>query len=112
MQFLQDFLQTYLPAILYAALTAVAGFLGVQIKKIYARVTADETKRKVVATCVAAVEQLYKDLDGEQKKQKAVEGITEMLNERGVHVSQLELEMLLEAAVAAFNAERTVLDNS
>ena len=79
MQFLHDFLQSYLPALLYALLTAVAGFLGVQIKKVYDRVTADETKRKVVQTCVAAVEQLYRDLDGETKKQKAIEGVTDML---------------------------------
>ena len=110
MQFLHDFLQSYLPAILYAVLTAAASFLGVQIKKVYDRVTADETKRKVVATCVAAVEQLYRDLDGETKKLKAIEGITEMLRERGVTVSQLELEMLLEAAVAACKGKHTTSD--
>ena len=97
-----SFVQTYLPTILHTVLTAAAGFLGVQMKKAFDRITRDETKRKIVETCVAAVEQLYRDLDGETKKQKALEGIAEMLQERGITISQLETEMLLEAAVAAY----------
>ena len=104
MHLFASFLQTYAPTILYAVLTAIAGFLGVQLNKAFDRVSADDTKRKVVQTCVAAVEQLYRDLDGEAKKQKALEGIAEMLNERGIAISQLEAEMLLEAAVAAAKA--------
>ena len=103
-----SFAQSYLPTVLYATLTAIAGFLGVQLKKAYDRLTADETKRKVVQTCVAAVEQLYQDCSGEQKKQKALESIAEMLDARGIAVTQLELEMLLESAVAAIkNASQT-----
>ena len=47
------------------------------------------------------MEQLFRDLDGEQKKRKALEGISVMLQARGISVSQLELEILLEAAVCA-----------
>ena len=104
MQFWTEFLQSYLPAMLHALLTAAAGFLGVQLKRIYTRVTQDEAKRKAVQTCVTAVEQLYRDLDGETKKQKAMEGIAQMLSEKGIAISQLEMEMLLEAAVASLKS--------
>ena len=101
-----DFIQSYAPTILYAALTAIAGFLGACVKRAYERVTQDETKKKVVETCVRAVEQLYKDLDGAAKKQKAIESIREMLEAKGVTIADIEIEMLLEAAVAEFNKQR------
>ena len=103
MIYLTEFLQTYAPTILYAVLTAIAGFFGAQVKRIYDRMTQDETKRKVVETCVKAVEQMYKDLNGEEKKQKAIDGIRQMLDAKGIPVADIEIEMLVEAAVAEFN---------
>ena len=89
--------------ILYAALTAIAGFLGAQIKKLYDRMTADDTKRKVVETCVKAVEQLYQDLSGTEKLEKAKENIIAMLDIKGISISEIEMDMLIEACVAEFN---------
>ena len=101
-----DWVQTYAPTILYSVLVAIAGFLGACVKRAYDRVTADDTKKKVVRTCVQAVEQMYKDLDGEKKKQKAIDGIRQMLDAKGITIADIEIEMLLEAAVAEFNAQR------
>ena len=103
MQYVLDFIQQYGMTILYAALTGIAGFIGLRVKSIYTRITADETKKKVVETCCKAVEQLYHDLDGEQKKQKAIEGIREMLEVKGISIADIEIEMLIESTVAAFN---------
>ncbi len=50
-----------------------------------------------------AVEQLYKDLHGEEKYNKAVEALIEMLGEKGIAISELEIKMLIEAAVVEFN---------
>ncbi|MBQ7541350.1 MAG: hypothetical protein IJT44_03550 [Clostridia bacterium] len=102
-----DFMQTYAPTILYSVLVAVAGFLGAQAKRIWDRISADQTKKDVAETVVRAVEQMYKDLHGEEKKQKAVEGIRQMLDAKGVTIADIEIEMLLEAAVAEFNRQRT-----
>ena len=98
-----EWVQTYAPTILYAALTAIAGFLGGCVKRYYDRISADDTKKKVVETCVKAVEQLYRDCDGETKKQKAVDGIREMLEVKGISIADIEIEMLLEATVSEFN---------
>ena len=103
MSFLNEFMSQYGTMILYAVLTAIAGFLGTQLKKLYERYITDKTKKDVVKTCVKAVEQLYKDLHGEYKKQKAVESITAMLAEKGITVTDLEMRMLIESAVAEFN---------
>lgn len=101
-----EFIQTYAPTILYAVLTAIAGFLGAQAKRIYDRITADQTKKAVAETVVRAVEQMHKDLHGEEKKARAVEGIRQMLDAKGITIAEIEIEMLLEAAVAEFNRQR------
>lgn len=50
---------------------------------------------------MAAVNQIYYDLDGPEKLQKAIESASEMLAAKGITVTELELRMLLEAAVNA-----------
>ena len=102
-----EFIQTYAPTILYAVLTAIAGFLGACAKRIYSRISDDQTKKEVAEMVVRAVEQMYKDLHGEEKKQKAIEGIRQMLDAKGITIAEIEIEMLLEAAVAEFNRRRT-----
>ena len=96
--------------VLGTALVGLAGFLGTQFKRIYERFTADKTKKAVAETVVKAVEQMHKDLNGEAKKKKAIKGIRDMLNEKGIPITELEIEMLLEAAVAEFNRKRTAED--
>ncbi|MCR5484325.1 MAG: phage holin [Clostridiales bacterium] len=92
--------------VLGTALIGLAGFLGTQFKRIYERFTADKTKKAVAETVVKAVEQIYKDLHGDEKKQKAIKGIRDMVNEKGIPISDIEIEMYIEAAVAEFNAQR------
>ncbi len=103
---ISTFIEAYGSTILYGILTAIAGFLGAWFKRLYDRITADQTKKEVAETVVKAVEQMCKDLHGEAKKQKALEGITQMLEAKGIQIANIEVEMLLEAAVAEFNARK------
>lgn len=96
-------LQPYLLELIIAILTGIATFIGTKIKKIYEEKVNTETKQKVVTTVVNAVEQLYKDLKGEEKLTKCIEHASEILNEKGIMVSDLELRMLIESVVNAFN---------
>ena len=98
-----EFINQYGYMILYAALTAIAGFLGAQIKKRIDRVTADEAKRKAVETVVKAVEQMYQDLSGREKLEKAKENILAILQSKDIAISEVEMDMLIEACVAEFN---------
>ena len=98
-----EMFSTYVLPVLAAMLTALAGFLGTQIKALYQRWVDDKTKEAVVRTCVKAVEQLYHDLGGPEKLEKAREGIRQMLEEKGVFISQLEMDLLIESVVAEFN---------
>ena len=94
---------TYALPIIAAAVTALAGFLGAQLKSLYQKYINDKTKESVVRTCVKAVEQLYHDLSGPEKLEKAKDGVVEMLNEKGIPISDLEMNLLIEAVVSEFN---------
>ena len=91
-----------LPAIV-SLLAAAAAFVGAQIKRLYEKYVNDKTKQSVVRTCVKAVEQLYHDLGGPEKLEKAKASAVEMLNEKGIPITDLELSMLIESAVSEFN---------
>ena len=91
-----------LPAIV-SLLAAIAAFVGAQIKRLYEKYVNDKTKQSVVRTCVKAVEQLYHDLGGPEKLEKAKASAVEMLNEKGIPITDLELSMLIESAVSEFN---------
>ena len=94
-----QFIAQYGMEILYALVLAVAGCIGTAIKNIYKKHVDDQTKEKVVKTVVKAVKQLYSDMDGEQKLEIAIDNVTEMLAEKGITITELEVRMLIEAAV-------------
>jgi phosphoglycolate phosphatase-like HAD superfamily hydrolase len=98
-----ELLGSYVLPVLAAALTALAGFVGAQLKNLYRRWVDDKTKEAVVRTCVKAVEQLYRDVGGPEKLERAREGIRQMLEEKGIHITQLEMDMLIESVVSEFN---------
>lgn len=103
MDIFTQFINEYGTTILYTILTALAGYIGIWVKSLYTKYINDKTKQDVVQTCVSAVEQLYKDLHGEEKYNKVVESVSEMLMEKGITITDLELKMLIEAAVGEFN---------
>ena len=103
MEFIKLFISEYGTTILYAVLTALAGYIGIFAKKLYTKYVNDKTKQAVAKTVVQAVEQIYKDLHGEEKLNKALEVASEMLAEKGITITDLEMRMLIEAALAEFN---------
>ena len=102
MTMLEEFISQYGTTILYAILTAIAGYLGTIAKNLYEKYVNDQTKRAVAKTVVTAVEQLYSDLDGSHKYAMAVEYLEKMLNEKGIIITELEIRLLIESAVKQF----------
>lgn len=99
MEILMNFINEYGATILYAIITFIAGYVGLWLKNLATKYINDKTKKEVVLIVVKAVQQLYKDLGGEEKLDKAIESATEMLAEKGITITELELRMLIEAAV-------------
>ena len=98
-----EFISEYGMEILYTVVMAIAGYLGVVVKNLVTKYFNDKTKQSVAKTAVQFVEQVYKDLHGEEKLDQAFAAASEMLSEKGITVSDLEMRVLLEAAVAEFN---------
>lgn len=100
-----NFLNEY--GILSAILTAVASALGVLAKKLWDKTVGDkikeDTKKDVAKIVVRYVEQVYKDIHGKEKLDKALEAFSEMLSQKGITISDLEMRVYLESALASFN---------
>ena len=96
------FLSEYGPTLLSALVTAVFGYLGMVAKRLWENYATDRTREAVVNTCVKAVEQLYRDLSGEEKLDKAIASASEILAGKGITVSELELRLLIESAVLEY----------
>lgn len=98
-----EFINQYGMEILYAIVTAVAGYVGIVVKNLCQRYINDKTKRAVAKSAVQFVEQVYKNIHGEEKLNTALTAASEMLAEKGITVSDLEMRVLIEAAVSEFN---------
>ena len=98
-----EFINTYGMEILYAILTAIAGYIGIVAKNLVTKYLNDKTKQAVAKTAVQFVEQVYKDLHGEAKLNVALDAFASMLAEKGITITDLEMRVLVEAAVAEFN---------
>lgn len=100
-----EFINAYGTQILYAILTFIGGYIGLVVKNLVTKHFNDKTKRSVAKTVVRFVEQVYKDLHGEDKFNAALATASEMLAEKGVTITDLEMRVLIEAAVAEFNTK-------
>lgn len=107
-KFILEIVNTYGLEIIGTILVALAGALGLAFKALATKYINTKIKRDVAHTVVQGVEQLYKDLHGPAKLAKALEAAASMLTAQGITVTDLELRMLLEAAVGEFNNVFTV----
>ena len=99
----KEFLSQYGMELVSTVVVAIMGFIGICIKNIIKKLSDDKTKEKVRKNVVKAVEQMYADLTGEERYEKAVESISEMLEEKGIAATELEVKMLIESAVKEMN---------
>ena len=84
-------------------LTACAARLGRTLKGWLKEKQKTEAAVNVINACVKAVEQMDHSLQGEEKRRKATAAIRSLLAEKGISLSDAELRILLEAAVAELN---------
>ena len=98
-----ELIQSNILEIIITIITGLATYVATRIKDKYEEYVNTETKQKIVKTVVNAVEQLYKDLDGSKKLEKAKENIIALLNEKGITITELEMDMMIEEVVNGFN---------
>lgn len=99
-----EFLNAYGMEIISALFIAIFGGFGIAIKRLVAKYVNNDTLRAIAKTAMLAVEQLYKELHGESKMNEALKIAAKLLTEKGITVNTDEMRLLIEAAVAEFNA--------
>lgn len=100
---MKEFIAVYGMEIIYGIVTTIVGYLAFYIKKLADKYVNDGTKKAVAKTVVQAVEQIYKDLKGEEKLTKGIAYMTELLTEKGIKTNETEIRLLIEEAVGEFN---------
>lgn len=105
---MNDFIQALTPALVSVAVVIlgyVANIAGVAIKQvadkyeIKAKLDANKT---IVDMSVKYAQQVFKEAKGEEKYEQAKEKALEIMSQKGIHISDAELNMLIEASVANF----------
>lgn len=105
---MNDFIQALTPALVSVAVVIlgyVANIAGVAIKQvadkyeIKAKIDANKT---IVDMSVKYAQQVFKEAKGEEKYEQAKEKALEIMGQKGIHISDAELNMLIEASVANF----------
>lgn len=99
----EEFVKLYGMEILVAILGFIGTVFGFVLKNLAKNILNDKTKQDIARICVQFVEQVYKDIHGPDKLYAAMERAAELLSEKGIEFSAVEMETLIEAAVAEFN---------
>lgn len=98
-----EIIKVYGVEILGTILVALAGVVAMALKNLAVKYINNETKAKLASSVVLFVEQVYKDLHGEEKLDMAMGRLSALLMDKGIDFTAAEMETLLEAAVAKFN---------
>lgn len=103
--------------VLATFLTGLFTYIGTRLKKVYEEKVNTETAKNVVEDAVRFVAQVYKDLKGPEKLEKATAQVVEILQSKGISMSEAEINMLIESAVYGLNKgwfkpEEIIIDNT
>lgn len=98
MDLITEFISSYGNELLYTVITTILTYVGLTVKKIYENNTNEYIKKNIVEDTVKYVEQLYKDKTSLEKHDIAKENILNLLAEKKITITDLELEVLIESA--------------
>ncbi len=94
----------YLLQIVTSLVLLFAAFLAKKAKDVYTKYINTQIKQDIAESSMLYVEQVYKDIHGDAKLDKALNSAAEELAVLGIPFSSIEMRKLIEAAVAEFNA--------
>lgn len=98
-----EFMEQYGLSLIGAILTAILGFLGIVAKNMAQKWLDTKEKKQIAEQVVLFVEQVYKALGGQEKLKIALDAAREMLAERGIVYSELEMRVMIESVLARYN---------
>ncbi|MDD4734027.1 MAG: phage holin, LLH family [Bacilli bacterium] len=93
-----ELLNNILP-IIATALSGLIAYVGNKIKKYYDEKYRTETIDNVLKSTVDYVEQVFKDIKGKEKLDKARDVALSRLKNKGIDIDEIELTIIIEAFV-------------
>lgn len=103
---MEQILEVLTPAVLNLISTIVfcaLGVVGYKAKQVYQKYIDTQIEKDVVNTTVNYIEQVYKDIHGDEKLQKAINLVVENLMSKGITINEGQIEQLIESAVYGLN---------
>ena len=85
--------------VLATFLTGLFTYIGTKLKTAYEQKANNETAKQVAKDVVQFIQQVYADLDGKEKLKKAIEQVSQILQSKGIQLTDTEINMLIESAV-------------
>lgn len=101
MEIVNSLIHTLMPYVI-TIVGASAGYVAVSIKNKLDEKLNTDTKRTIAKQTVQYVQQVYQTLNGPEKLDKAINTFVELLNEKGIKVTEVETRVLIESAVKSF----------
>ncbi len=108
MKYFFEFMSQYGLTIIHAIIGLVISGISFEIKKIYQKHVFDKTKKEVIKMVCGAINQLYPNESGTNKLNLAITNAKEILAEKGITISDLELRMYIEYTLHYF---KNVINN-
>lgn len=98
-----NFISMYGSTILYTLIIALIGYFAKIVKKYLDKWLNTQEEKEIAKSVVLMVEQVYKNVHGEEKLNLALENLSSILAAKGITMSDLEMRVLVQAAVGEFN---------
>lgn len=97
----EEIINVYLVPTLVTIITGLISYVGLKIKNMYEQYIDTQTKREIVNYTVKYVEQICKSIEvtSQDKFELAKTKSLEWLGNKGISISDTELEILIENAV-------------
>ena len=102
MKYITEFMNQYGISLVHSIAVAIISYVSIEIKKVYKKYINDKTKIEVIKTVSQAINQMYPNTSGEEKLNKVITNSEEILKEKGIIISDLELRMYIESTVNSF----------
>ncbi len=105
MKYLSEFISTYGLTLVHTIIGLLISGISFEVKRIYQKHMVDKTKKEVIKMVCGAINQLYPDESNENKLNLAITNAREILAEKGITISDLELRMYIEYTIHYFKIQ-------
>ena len=103
-----DFTKEYGLEIIHSIVMGILSYIVIDIKKVYKKYIQDKTKKDVVKMVCRYIDEVYPSTTGDEKLNLVFNSTKEILKEKGITISDLELKVLLHNSIYLMRNELEV----